>query len=492
MTTTVEPGKTRIGWIGTGVMGASMCGHVLDKGFAVTLHSRTRDKAEPLLARGAAWADSPRAVADASDVVFTMRRLPRRGARASISATAALATQRARGTDPGRHVDERAGAGARDRRRGARARRLRRRRAGLGRRRRRARGAAVDHGRRRRRRRRGAAAAVRGDGQDHRASGRRRRRPAHQDGQPDPDRQRHDRRLRGAPLRARAPASIPTRVLQSVASGAAGAWSLSNYGPRILAGNFEPGFFVEHFIKDMGIALDEARRMQLSLPGLALAAQLYQSVQALGYGRKGTHALQLALAAMSGARVAEKGRMTHFRPPRWLRGRHAQTVWASVFRMPIRLPLPSRALGAARRRLPRRRRHAARPTPMRRSSSSVTGSRAARSAGYVRGLLRELGARRPRRASRINFRGCSGEPNRLPRFYHSGDTGDLAFVVDKLCAERPGRALGLAGFSLGGNVVAKYLGERGDGVPAEVRAGAVRLGALRSGAAAPRASTGRA
>ncbi|MGZ3442337.1 MAG: NAD(P)-dependent oxidoreductase, partial [Polyangia bacterium] len=90
------------------------------------------------------------------------------------------------------------------------------------------------------------------------------------------------------------------RVLSSVASGAAGSWSLSNYGPRILAGNFEPGFFVEHFIKDMAIALEEARRMKLSLPGLALAAQLYQSVQALGFGRKGTHALQLALAAMSG------------------------------------------------------------------------------------------------------------------------------------------------------------------------------------------------
>jgi len=92
----------------------------------------------------------------------------------------------------------------------------------------------------------------------------------------------------------------PERVLQSVASGAAGSWSLTNYGPRILAGNFEPGFFVEHFIKDMAIALDEARRLQLALPGLALAQQLYQSVQALGYGRKGTHALQLALAAMSG------------------------------------------------------------------------------------------------------------------------------------------------------------------------------------------------
>ncbi len=96
------------------------------------------------------------------------------------------------------------------------------------------------------------------------------------------------------------------RVLQSVASGAAGSWSLTNYGPRILAGNFEPGFFVEHFVKDMAIALEEARRMQLVLPGLALAEQLYHSVQALGFGRKGTQALQLALAAMSGVDWARR------------------------------------------------------------------------------------------------------------------------------------------------------------------------------------------
>ena len=71
---------------------------------------------------------------------------------------------------------------------------------------------------------------------------------------------------------------LPT-VLQSVAPGAAGSWSLSNLGPRIIANNFDPGFFVEHFIKDMGIALDEANRMGLSLPGLALAHQLYVALQ---------------------------------------------------------------------------------------------------------------------------------------------------------------------------------------------------------------------
>ena len=84
-------------------------------------------------------------------------------------------------------------------------------------------------------------------------------------------------------------------VLQSVGGGAAASWSLNNLGPCIIDRNFEPGFFVEHFIKDMGIALDEAKRLNLSLPGLALANQLYLAVQAQGWGRKGTHALMLAL-----------------------------------------------------------------------------------------------------------------------------------------------------------------------------------------------------
>jgi 3-hydroxyisobutyrate dehydrogenase len=96
------------------------------------------------------------------------------------------------------------------------------------------------------------------------------------------------------------------QVLQSVGSGAAGSWSLNNLGPRMIAGNFEPGFFVEHFLKDMGIALAEAKRMKLSLPGLALAEQLYRAVDAQGLGRKGTHALMLALAKLSA--VEWKGR----------------------------------------------------------------------------------------------------------------------------------------------------------------------------------------
>ena len=88
-------------------------------------------------------------------------------------------------------------------------------------------------------------------------------------------------------------------VMKSVASGAAGSWSLSNLGPRIIAGNFDPGFFVEHFIKDMGIALAEAKRMNLCMPGLALAHQLYVALAAQGHEKSGTHALQLALSSMS-------------------------------------------------------------------------------------------------------------------------------------------------------------------------------------------------
>ncbi len=88
-------------------------------------------------------------------------------------------------------------------------------------------------------------------------------------------------------------------MLKAISGGAAACWSLDNLAPRILKGDMEPGFFVEHFVKDMGIALTEAQKMHLSLPGLALVHQLYLSVQALGAGRKGTQALYLALQHMN-------------------------------------------------------------------------------------------------------------------------------------------------------------------------------------------------
>lgn len=89
------------------------------------------------------------------------------------------------------------------------------------------------------------------------------------------------------------------RVLASVGGGAAGSWSLANLAPRVLKNDFAPGFYVDHFVKDLGLALSEAKRLKLALPGLALAEQLYIAVQAQGMGKRGTQALYLALAGLS-------------------------------------------------------------------------------------------------------------------------------------------------------------------------------------------------
>lgn len=83
----------------------------------------------------------------------------------------------------------------------------------------------------------------------------------------------------------------PGTVLGSIESGAAGSWSLSNLAPRIIAGNFEPGFYVKHFIKDIGIALEAAKEMGLDTPGLKLAESLYRKLAEKGYAEKGTQAL---------------------------------------------------------------------------------------------------------------------------------------------------------------------------------------------------------
>lgn len=90
-----------------------------------------------------------------------------------------------------------------------------------------------------------------------------------------------------------------TTMLSSISGGAAGCWSLSNLAPRIVSRNFDPGFYVEHFIKDMGIALNESEKMGLALPGLALVKQLYLGLQAQGHGKDGTQALILALENLS-------------------------------------------------------------------------------------------------------------------------------------------------------------------------------------------------
>jgi 3-hydroxyisobutyrate dehydrogenase len=95
-------------------------------------------------------------------------------------------------------------------------------------------------------------------------------------------------------------------MLSSVSEGAASSWLLSNLAPRIIKRDFDAGFFVEHFIKDMGIALEEATEMDVSLPGLALVNQLYVATRAQGHGRLGTQALMLALENISNVKRDNK------------------------------------------------------------------------------------------------------------------------------------------------------------------------------------------
>jgi len=298
MSSKITPESTRIGWIGTGVMGTSMCGHVMEAGFAATINSRTRSKAEPLLERGAAWADTPQKVAENSDVVFSIVGFPADVREVILGDDGALAGATAGSiivdmttSQPSLAREIHAAAQSKD-------------------------VASVDapvSGGDVGARKGTLSIMIGGDDEIVQAL-----QPCweamgstivHQG----PAGAGQDTKMVNQILIAtnmigvceallygwRAGLDLNT-VMQSVGSGAAGSWSLSNLGPRIIDNNFDPGFFVEHFIKDMGIALDECRRMGLSVPGLALGHQLYEVVKAQGYGRNGTHALQLALASMSG------------------------------------------------------------------------------------------------------------------------------------------------------------------------------------------------
>lgn len=295
---TITPGKTRIGWIGTGVMGQSMCGHLLSKGFSATVYSRTKDKAGKLLDQGAQWAASPRDVAAQADVIFAIVGFPKDVREVFLGEHGALAGSKSGNilvdmttSEPSLAVEIFEAARAKGVHAvdapvsggdiGAREARL-----------------SIMIG--------GDQAVVDALQPCWEAMG---KTIVRQGG---PGAGQHTKMVNQILISTmmigvceallygyKAGLDLET-VLKSVSTGAAGSWSLSNLGPRIIANNFDPGFFVEHFVKDMGIALSESRRMGLSLPGLALAEQLYQSVKAQGWGRNGTHALMLALSEMSG------------------------------------------------------------------------------------------------------------------------------------------------------------------------------------------------
>jgi 3-hydroxyisobutyrate dehydrogenase len=279
-------------------MGSSMCGHLLSAGFKATIYNRSRsDRLKALLDRGAVEADSPRAVAEASDVIFTIVGYPHDVREVTLGANGTLS-----GAKPGAVLVDMTTsepALAVEIFNAARAKGVHAVDAPV---------SGGDVGAREAR----LSIMIGGEAETVAALN-----PLFQ--------------VMGKTLVHQGPAGAGqhtkvvnqvliatnmigvceallygykagldlTTVLQSVGSGAAGSWSLNNLGPRIIAGNFDPGFFVEHFLKDMGIALAESKRMKLALPGLALAEQLYRAVEAQGLGRKGTHALMLALARLS-------------------------------------------------------------------------------------------------------------------------------------------------------------------------------------------------
>jgi len=287
----------RIGWIGTGVMGASMCRHLLAAGHEVTIFTRSRERAQALLSEGAHWETSPRSVAEASEVVFSIVGYPAdvrevfldpNGVLAGMAPGSVVVDMTTSEPELAVEISEKAGAlrvnsldapvsggdiGAREARLsimvGGDAEALERVRPLLD-----LLGTTIVH---------------------HGGSG---------SGQ-------HAKLVNqiliasgmigvceGLLYAYRAGLDIES-VLASVSVGAAGSWSLSNFTPRLLRGDFSPGFRVEHFLKDLEIALGEARRRDLALPGLALAHELYLAVRAQGGAEQGTQALLLALARLS-------------------------------------------------------------------------------------------------------------------------------------------------------------------------------------------------
>ena len=290
--------KEKIGWIGTGVMGKSMCGHLIDAGYDVSVFNRTKEKALDLINKGATWYSSPMEVAQNSDVIFTIVGFPNdvevvylgeQGILKNIKEGAIVVDMTTSEPSLAHKIYEEA------------------KKKGV---------SSID------------APVSGGD------VGAKNGTLAIMSGG---DKETYDKifplfELMGKNIAymGKAGAGQHTKmsnqiliastmigvvesllyaykagndlneVINVIGKGAAGCWSINNLGPRIVDGNFDPGFFIKHFIKDMGIALKEAKSMNLSLPGLALAYQFYISATALGLENLGTQGLYKVLAKMNG------------------------------------------------------------------------------------------------------------------------------------------------------------------------------------------------
>lgn len=287
-----------IGWIGTGVMGKSMCSHILKEGHDVYVYNRTREKAGDLEQMGAQWCTSPKELASKSDVVFAIVGFPQdvedvflgdegvlegieRGSIIiDMTTSEPLLAQKIYGEAKAKGVsalDAPVSGGDL----GAREAKL--------------------------------AIMTGGD------------REAFDDILPIFQLMGENIAYMGGPgagqhtkmsnqiliastmigvveslLYAYKAGLDPDSVIDVIGKGAAASWSINNLGRRIVAKDFDPGFFIKHFVKDMGIALTEAKRMNLSLPGLALTHQFYISAVACGLENLGTQGIYNVFATMNG------------------------------------------------------------------------------------------------------------------------------------------------------------------------------------------------
>jgi 3-hydroxyisobutyrate dehydrogenase len=287
-----------IGWIGTGVMGSSMAAHLLQEGHDLGVYNRTRSKAAALLERGGVWHNAPALVATSADILFTMVGFPsdveeiyfgEQGIMSAIQHPRILVDM----TTSTPHMAQKIAAYAR--------------RLGIN-----SLDAPVsggDIGAR------DATLAIMVGGD----------RSAFEEVIPlfrlmgktvsymgEAGAGQHTKMCNQilvagtmigvceSLLYASRMGLDEAAIIDVIGKGAAGSWSINNLGPRIAAGDYAPGFMVDHFVKDMGIALDEAAVAGFSLPGLALVRQLYIAVKAQGHGQSGTQALILALRTLNG------------------------------------------------------------------------------------------------------------------------------------------------------------------------------------------------
>jgi len=288
----------KIGWVGTGIMGFSMAGHIQDGGHDLYLYNRTKEKAEGLIRKGGRWCASPAEVARDSEIVFTIVGHPRDveevylGEEGIVSAGGICHTV-VDMTTSSPHLAQRIAEEASNHEiisldapvsggdSGAKAATL--------------------------------SIMVGGDENAFKMTlpllqlmG---KEIAHMGG---PGAGQHTKvcnqiLVAGTMIGVCESLLYASRlgldeqsVINLIGKGAASSWLINNLGPRIVSDDYAPGFFVEHFIKDMGIALEEAAACDLSLPGLSLVRQLYIAVKGQGHGRLGTQALILALRQLNG------------------------------------------------------------------------------------------------------------------------------------------------------------------------------------------------